>query len=167
MSEPFPIPNYRLEKGSSLDRARLVKFMQRAYRDLGATEIGTHLADTVSRHFTSKSNLWWLIGPQSATLAGGLPGLQQRHEPIGCLWLGESIDQRNGQKQAYVFLLYVDKAHRRQGLGSMLMAHAQRWAKQQGYGQISLQVFEDNVSALNLYEKLGYKPQARWMSLDI
>ncbi|MGB3572085.1 MAG: GNAT family N-acetyltransferase [Phormidesmis sp.] len=167
MSEPFPIPNYRLEKGASLDRARLVKFMQRAYRDLGATETGTHLADTVSRHFTSESNLWWLIGPQSAALAGGLPGLQQRHEPVGCLWLGESIDQRNGQKQAYVFLLYVDEAHRRQGLGSMLMAHAQQWAKQQGYGQVSLQVFEDNVSALNLYEKLGYKPQARWMSLDI
>ncbi len=167
MSEPFPIPNYRLEKGSSLDRARLVKFMQRAYRDLGAAETGTHLADTVSRHFTSESNLWWLIGPQSATLAGGLPGLQQRHEPVGCLWLGESIDQRNGQKQAYVFLLYVNEAHRRQGLGSGLMTHAQQWAKQQGYEQIGLQVFEDNVSALRLYEKLGYKPQARWMSLDI
>lgn len=167
MAIPFPIENYRLEKGSSLDRARLVKFMQRAYRDLGATETGTHLVNTVHRHFNSQSNLWWLIGPQAAALTGGLPGLQQRHEPMGCVWLGESIDQRNGQKQAYVFLLYVDKAHRRKGLGSALMAHAQQWAKQQGYRQMSLQVFEDNLSALKLYEKLGYASQARWMSLDI
>ncbi|MGD1897316.1 MAG: GNAT family N-acetyltransferase [Phormidesmis sp.] len=167
MTLPFPIANYRLEKGSSLDRARLVKFMQRAYRDLGAIETGTHMADTVGRHFNSQSNLWWLIGPQSTAISGGLPGLQQRHEPMGCLWMGESVDQRNGQKQAYVFLLYVEKAHRRRGLGSALMTHAHQWAKAQGYSQMSLQVFEDNLSALNLYQKLGYQPQARWMSLEI
>ena len=167
MADPFPIPNYRLEAGSTLDRARLVKFMQRAYRDLGATETGNHLADTVNRHFTASSKLWWLIGPQAALRDSGLPGLQQRHEPMGCLWLGESIDQRNGQKQAYVFLLFVEKAHRRQGLGSALMTHAHTWAKQQGYSQMSLQVFEQNTSAIQLYQKLGYTPQARWMSLDI
>ncbi|MEL6606330.1 MAG: GNAT family N-acetyltransferase [Cyanobacteria bacterium J06614_10] len=47
------------------------------------------------------------------------------------------------------------------------MQHAHRWAKQQGYEQISLQVFENNTSAISLYSKLGYSPQARWMSLDI
>lgn len=165
MAEPFPIANYRLEAGSTLDRARLVKFMQRAYRDLGATETGKHLAETVGRHFNRDSQLWWLIGPQS-TPAGGLPGLQ-RHEPMGCLWMGEAVDQRDGTKQAYVFLLYIDKAHRRQGLGTVLMDHAQSWAKQQGYRQISLQVFESNQSAFKMYSNLGYSTQARWMSLDI
>ena len=167
MTLPFPIANYRLEKGSSLDRARLVKFMQRAYRDLGEIETGTPLADTVGLHFKSQSYLWRLSGPQFSAISGGLPGLQQRHEPMGCLWMGESVDQRNGQKQAYVFLLYVEKAHRRRGLGSALMTHAHQWAKAQGYSQMSLQVFEDNLSALNLYQKLGYQPQARWMSLEI
>ena len=165
MAAPFGVPGYRLERGSTLDRARLVKFMQRAYRDLGATETGDHLADTVSRHFTASSKLWWLIGPQSF-LSSGLPGLQ-RHEPAGCLWLGESIDQRNGNRQAYVFLLYVETSHRRQGLGTALMQHAHRWAKEQNYQQINLQVFEDNTAALNLYQKMGYTPQARWMSLEL
>ncbi|MEM8504242.1 MAG: GNAT family N-acetyltransferase [Cyanobacteria bacterium P01_D01_bin.1] len=165
MPDAFAVPNYRLEAGSALDRARLVKFMQRAYRDLGATETGTHLADTVNRHFTASSKLWWLIGPRSS-LSSGLPGLQ-RYDPVGCLWLGESIDQRNGHRQAYVFLVYVEASHRRQGLGSALMQHAHQWAKEQNYQQINLQVFEDNAAALNLYQKLGYKPQARWMSLDI
>ena len=141
--------------------------MRRAYRDLGATETGTHLADTVGRHFSKQSTLWWLIGPQLASASKALPGLQQRHDPMGCLWMGEAVDQRNGQKQAYVYLLYIDEAHRRKGLGSALMAHAQSWAKGEGYAQVSLQVFENNLSAIKLYQKLGYQPQARWMSLDI
>ena len=165
MLAPFAVSGYRLESGSTLDRARLVKFMHRAYRDLGATETGDHLTDTVNRHFTASSKLWWLMGPQSS-VPSGLPGLQW-DQPVGCLWLGESIDQRNGHRQAYVFLLYVAVSHRRKGLGSALMQHAHHWAKEQDYQQVSLQVFEDNDAALSLYQKLGYTPQARWMSLDI
>lgn len=162
-----PIPaNYRLEAGSSLDRARLVKFMQRAYRELGATDASAHLADTVERHFSASSQLWWLVESRTSALPAGLPGTN-RPEPSGCLWLGEAIDQRSGLKQAYVFLLYVNPDHRQQGLGTALMHHAHQWAAQQGYRQIGLQVFEDNASALKLYRKLGYRSQARWMSLDI
>lgn len=164
MGIPFPIAGYRIEAGSSLDRARLVKFMQRAYRELGATDAGAHLAETVERHFSQQSQLWWLVKPQP--VVSGLPGIH-RPEPLGCLWQGEAIDQRSGLKQAYVFLLYVAPDHRCQGLGTALMCHAQQWAKQQGYCQIGLQVFEDNLPALKLYQGLGYVSQARWLSLDL
>ncbi len=161
-----PIPaNYRLEVGASLDRARLVKFMQRAYRELGATDASAHLADTVERHFSARSQLWWLV-EKSSVQPSGLPGTN-RPDPSGCLWLGEAIDQRSGLKQAYVFLLYVSPDHRQQGLGTALMRHAHEWAVQQGYSQIGLQVFEDNAPALKLYRKLGYRSQARWLSLDV
>lgn len=166
MTGHFPIENYSLETGSSLQRARLVKFMQRAYREMGYEQVGAHLADTVERHLSQQSQLWWLIDGQAATLPVGLPGIHHR-EPVGCLWLGEAVDQRNGQKQAYVFLLYVAPAHRCQGLGTALMCHAQLWAKQQGYRHIGLQVFEENVAAIRLYRKLGYQSQAQWMSLPI
>lgn len=170
MTHPFPIANYRLEAGSSLQRARLVKFMQRAYREMGheaATQgTGSHLADTVQRHLSPKSKLWWLIDEKAAALPAGMPGTPSL-EPVGCLWMSEAIDQRSGLKQAYVFLLYVAAKHRHQGLGSALMQHAQTWAQQQGYKQVSLQVFEDNVAAMTLYEKLGYQSQAKWMSLEI
>lgn len=170
MSIPFPIASYRLEAGSSLQRARLVKFMQRAYREMGhapdAADTGTHLADTVQRHLSPKSKLWWLIDGQTAAQSIGLPGIHTL-EPVGCLWMGEAIDQRTGNKQAYVFLLYVAPQHRHQGLGTALMHHAQSWAKEQGYQQMSLQVFEDNEAAMKLYAKLGYQSQAKWMSLEI
>lgn len=166
MAIAFPIKNYRLESGSTLDRARLVKFMQRAYRDLGAINTGDHLADTVQRHFSNRTQLWWLMSDHSLPLPVGLPGTS-RIEPVGCLWQGEAVDQRTGLKQAYVFLLYVAPEHRQKGLGTAMMKQAQQWAKQQGYGQIGLQVFENNVSALALYRKLGYHSQARWLSLEI
>jgi GNAT superfamily N-acetyltransferase len=190
VATPFQSENYRgkyrLEAGSALQRARLVKFMQRAYRDMGRDRhpetrletspetgsapvgtppVGTHLADTVQRHLSSRSKLWWLID-QSTAPSVGLPGIHTL-EPVGCLWLGEAIDQRTGHKQAYVFLLYIAPEHRHQGLGTALMQHAQAWAQQQGYTQMSLQVFEDNDAAMQLYTKLGYQSQAKWMSLEI
>ncbi|MEL7352611.1 MAG: GNAT family N-acetyltransferase [Cyanobacteria bacterium P01_A01_bin.116] len=170
MAEPFPIEHYRLEAGSSLQRARLVKFMHRAYREMGH-EIGlnpasSHLADTVQRHLSPQSQLWWLIDEQAAAQPAGMPGMQSL-EPVGCLWMSEAIDQRSGLKQAYVFLLYVAAAHRHKGLGTALMQHAQAWAKQKGYRHVSLQVFEDNAAAMTLYEKLGYQSQAKWMSLEL
>jgi ribosomal protein S18 acetylase RimI-like enzyme len=182
---PFSADNYRgkyrLEAGSALQRARLVKFMQRAYREMAhdsgqkrgpekdeapvSAYVGAHLADTVQRHLSARSKLWWLID-QSTAASVGLPGIHTL-EPVGCLWMGEAIDQRTGSQQAYVFLLYIAPEHRHQGLGTALMYHAQNWAKQQGYGQISLQVFEDNDAAMQLYTKLGYQSQAKWMSLEI
>lgn len=159
-----PLTNYRIEAGSSLDRARLVKFMHRTYQELGTTEASEHLTETVDRHFSERSQLWWLVPVQPLPI--GLPGTQ-RVEPVGCLWQGEAVDQRSGLKQAYVFLLYVAPEHRHQGLGTALMQQAQTWAQQQGYAQIGLQVFESNEAALRLYDKLGYVSQARWLSLEL
>ncbi|MGB3765844.1 MAG: N-acetyltransferase [Phormidesmis sp.] len=164
MTAVFLIENYQLEAGSALDRARLVKFMHKAYQEMGGSQTA-HLASTVQRHFSSESHLWWLIDSRAA-LPAGLPGTTRR-EPVGCLWLGEGIDQRSGIRQAYVFLLYVAVEHRRQGLGKALMTYAQQWATQMGYAQIGLQVFEDNAAALSLYEQMGYEPQARWLSLEL
>ena len=165
MTVALPIENYHLKAGSVLDRARLVKSMRRAYQEMGGEGEMLHLEHTVQRHFSSKSHIWWLID-ELEPLPVGLPGTTRR-EPVGCLWLGEGIDQRSGAKQAYVFLLYVAAAHRRKGLGKAMMLLAQQWAQQQGYVQIGLQVFEDNQPALKLYEQMGYRPKARWLSLDL
>ena len=173
MDNAFPIENYRIEAGSSLQRTRLVKFMRRAYADIAqetgqsTNATGAHLAETVQRHLSPDSHIWWLVDTQAAATPAGMPGIHSVFDPAGCLWLTEAIDQRSGDKQAYVFLLYVAAPHRHQGLGTALMQHAQHWARKKGYGQISLQVFENNAAAMRLYEKLGYQSQAKWMSLDL
>ena len=153
---------YHLIKGSSLDRSRLLTTMGNAYLELGATQLG-HLTKTIDLYLEGPSVLWWLEKVRTSRVGFTASG----DVPIGCLWLGPSINQLTGALQAYVYLIYVAPNYRRQGLGRKLMEHAKDWAKDQGYDQLSLQVFTKNTAALKLYENLGYRPNATLLTLDL
>ncbi len=146
----FLIPGYQLRVGSPVDRATLVKFMQRNYAELDAGQPRHHVAATVDRYLSRDTPLWWVEVAQDED--AGLP--------VGCIWLGQATDQRRGMVHPYVLLLYVDPNHRRRGIATALLDIAHRWAKTEGDRQISLQVFSDNPAAQALYRKLGYEPEA-------
>jgi ribosomal protein S18 acetylase RimI-like enzyme len=163
------LPGYWLRTGSGLDRLLLVKFMQQTYQELYPTESTHHLAQTVDRYFSGETPLFWVETENlledhsvSSLLTHPLP------QPVGCLWLGNAVDQIKGDRHTHIFLLYITPPHRRQGLGSAMMTYAEAWAKERGDRQIGLQVFQSNQPALNLYTKLGYQPQSISMmkSLD-
>ena len=155
-------PGYRLVQGSSLDRSRLLSMLGSAYAELGATQLG-HLTKTVELYLEGPSMLWWLEKTDAPRV--GFTAVQE--ESIGCLWLGQSINQLTGALQAYIYLVYVMPQYRRQGMGRKLMQHAKDWAKKQGYDQISLQVFVKNTAALRLYETLGFRPSATLLVLEL
>ena len=144
----FAMSGYQLRSGSGLDRALLVKFMRRTYQELHPGQSLDHLAQTVEQYLSKETPLWWIesIAPAAT--------------PIGCLWLGNAINQVNGDRHAYIFLLYVQPEHRRRGIGSALVEIAEAWAIERGDRQIGLQVFADNQPALTLYRKLGYQTQS-------
>nr|WP_232731827.1 GNAT family N-acetyltransferase [Oscillatoria sp. PCC 10802] len=146
------IPGYTLRTGSRLDRARLLKFMQLTYQEICPDGDFSHLAQTVEQYFGSNTPLWWVEATSPS-----------QKVPVGCLWLGSAIDQVSGDRHAHIFLVYVAPEHRRRGIGSALMQHAETWAKDRGDRQIGLQVFLTNQPALNLYRKLGYDTQSLWM----
>jgi ribosomal protein S18 acetylase RimI-like enzyme len=149
------IPGYTIRVGSGLDRALLVQFMQRTYRELYPDRDYAHLAETVDRYLSPDTPLWWV------EVEGGSAS------PIGCLWLGNAADQTQGDRHTYILLLYVNPNHRRRGIGSALMRHAEQWATNRGDRQIGLQVFCDNQPAINLYKKLGYQTQSLWMVKEL
>lgn len=146
-------PNYQFINGSSLDRASLVKFMQKTYQELFPDRNFSHLAITVEKYFSAETPLWW-VEEKVGNAAGN---------KVGCLWLGNGIDQVNGDRHAHIFLLYVAPEHRRQGIGKSLMQLGEDWAKNRGDRQISLQVFQSNQPAVNLYSQLGFQTQSLWM----
>lgn len=159
-----------MRQGSTLERALLLKFMHRTYRELSAQDDLAHLAITVEHYFSPETPLWWVELPSAATPIAPLSGFPStRHTvlPIACLWVGTAIAQLNGDRHAHVFLLYVDPAHRRQGIGKALMAQAEQWAQARGDRQISLQVFQTNQPAVTLYQQLGYQVQSLWMAKAI
>jgi len=51
----------------------------------------------------------------------------------------------------------VHRAHRQQGLGGKLIAHAENWALLAGVQWVDLQVLSVNTPAIHLYERSGYR----------
>jgi len=171
------LPGYSIRQGSTLDKALLVKFMQRTYQEQFPDQDFSHLAFTVEQYFSRDTPLWWVDEGAREQEAGGnnsstnyqLP-ITDYPSPIACLWVGNAIDQVRGDRHPHIFLLYVIPEYRRRGIGKALMNYIENWAKQkrnasgeQTYRQIGLQVFQSNTKALNLYHQLGYQEQSLWM----
>ncbi len=155
------LPDYTVRSGSTLDRALLVKFMQRTYQDMFPRQDFSHLSQTVEQYLSSDTPLWWVehsVEKKQIEIKDIFPS-----RPIGCLWMGNAINQITGLRHAHIFLLYVVPEHRRKGIGTALMQYAENWAKNRGDIQIALQVFQSNTPALNLYNQLGYQAQSLWM----
>ncbi len=145
------IPQQKLDcqSLSCFNQARklLTKFMELTYQELFPTEDNfEHLATTVNQYFSEDTPLWWVDNPASKTVA--------------CLWMGNAIDQINGERYSHIFLLFVHPNHRRLGIGTSLIELATNWAKNQGNNQIGIHVFADNQPALQLYQKLGFQSQS-------
>lgn len=175
------IPGYQLRAGSTLERALLLKFLQRTYKEVYPKQDFAHLAITVDQYLSHETPIWWVeIAEQDPPLKKGesksinfsndrddcgsspLPFASQV-SPVGCLWVGNVVDQVKGDRHGHIFMVYVAPKHRRRGIGSALVRHAANWAKQRGDRQITLQVFLNNEPAVNLYEKLGYQPYSLLM----
>ncbi len=56
---------------------------------------------------------------------------------------------------------------RKQGIGTALINTAETWAKNKGAGNIELNVYLFNTSAIHLYQKLGYIPIMTRMSKPV
>ena len=139
------IQGYKVRAGSSRDRSLLVKFMQKTYQELAPKQDFSHLALTVEQYLSRETPLWWV---------------NDRNSPVACLWAGNATDQITGDRIGHIFLLYVAPEHRRRGIATALIGLVETWAIDKGLGEVTLQVFQSNSSALNLYNQLGYQTQS-------
>jgi len=149
------LPGYAIEQGSTVDQALLVKFMERTYQEQFPNQNFSHLTRTVEQYLSRDTPLWWVYDEQETK--------NHHQSPIGCLWVGNAIDQVSGDRHPHIFLLYVMPEYRHRGIGKALMNYIENWAKQRGDRQIGLQVFQANTPALDLYHQLGYQEQSLWM----
>jgi ribosomal protein S18 acetylase RimI-like enzyme len=148
------LTNYRPIAGTASDIPTLLRFLQLTYQELYPQQQDyRHLQSTVDRYFSAETPLWFAISASSTKVA--------------CLWLGLAIDQVTGIRHPNILTIYVDPTYRRQGIGRALIGHAEAWAKAQGYTQMSLQVFTDNQSAIDLYQQLGYQPRSISMMREL
>jgi GNAT superfamily N-acetyltransferase len=67
-----------------------------------------------------------------------------------------------GRPGLYLEDLYVQPAHRGQGLGQALLRHLARLAVQRGCGRFEWSVLDWNANAIGLYEKMGATVMPDW-----
>jgi len=63
--------------------------------------------------------------------------------------------------RGWIYSVAVSPAHRRQGIGSRLVAHAERALMAKGCVKINLQIMEGNESVTEFYSLLGYVVEKR------
>jgi len=63
--------------------------------------------------------------------------------------------------RGWIYSLAVARSHRRQGIGSQLVAHAEQALARKGCVKINLQILEENEEVAAFYAALGYSIEKR------
>ena len=61
---------------------------------------------------------------------------------------------------AYI-VMGVLTSHRRRGIGTGLLMHVEEFVRSRQMHRLELEVFENNVNAIRLYEKLGFLTEGK------
>ncbi|MHC5372535.1 GNAT family N-acetyltransferase [Enterococcus sp. LJL120] len=78
---------------------------------------------------------------------------------LGFIQLQAEVDWISGEEYGYISRLVVSKEAEGQGLGQKLISLAEKWALENDYKAIGLNVFSKNSKAVTFYEKLGYQTE--------
>ncbi|GAB3247521.1 GNAT family N-acetyltransferase [Chitinimonas naiadis] len=81
---------------------------------------------------------------------------------VGVLWF--ALNPTANGPQAWVYEIFIDEAHRGQGLGRAAMMAFEAEALRLGAVSLGLNVFAYNEPAAALYRNLGYSPTAVQMA---
>jgi ribosomal protein S18 acetylase RimI-like enzyme len=91
-----------------------------------------------------------------------------RQSGHGTLFVAEAADRVVGSimvghdgHRGWVYYVAVDPALRRDGLGRILMKHAEDFLAAQGVPKIMLLIRETNTAVAAFYERLGYQLEPR------
>lgn len=104
-----------------------------------------------------------ILDPDIAVLVA-----ESEHTLIGC-GLGMEKEGRhylNHKTYAYLGLMYTDPNFRGQGVNMKIIDTLKEWALNKGLKEMRLTVYNDNLSAIKAYEKVGFKKHIIEMRLN-
>lgn len=78
-------------------------------------------------------------------------------ELLGFLEVQPHKDKLNDIEQGYIVAIAVSPQGEGKGVGKGLMTKAEEWSRQKGYRQLILNVFNNNLRAVNFYKHLNYE----------
>lgn len=75
---------------------------------------------------------------------------------VGFLMYSKDKDEDTSDKCGEIMVIYLLEAYQNSGIGTELMQEAER-RMSKDYDQLSVWVVEQNIQAVNFYEKFGFK----------
>lgn len=67
---------------------------------------------------------------------------------------------------AYLGFMYTDENFRGKGINAQIVGELKQWSQDQGYKEIRLTVYNENLPAIKAYEKVGFKKHIIEMRLE-
>lgn len=77
-------------------------------------------------------------------------------EALGFIHLQSGTDYYNHEEHGHIADVIIAPGCEGRGVGSVLIAAGEEWARAQGYRWLTLNVFAQNVRAREVYQRLGY-----------
>jgi ribosomal-protein-alanine acetyltransferase len=84
---------------------------------------------------------------------------RKNNEIIG--FIISAIDYERNAQVGHILTIDVAPAYRQKGVAQKLLQEIEKIFKEKGFRASHLEVREDNIAALGLYQKLGYKKIAK------
>ncbi|MCH5184990.1 MAG: GNAT family N-acetyltransferase, partial [Oscillospiraceae bacterium] len=70
-------------------------------------------------------------------------------------WL--KVNGLNGKNRAWISMLVIDTDYQNKGIGAVAVKFAEDYIENNGFILVGIQTTVDNIKALSLYQKCGYK----------
>jgi GNAT superfamily N-acetyltransferase len=82
--------------------------------------------------------------------------IQHRGRPVGYVVVTFGFDHEFGGRMAIVTDLYIERRHRRKGLGRKTLEHVEDFCRRSGVLGLELQAERDNTEARAFYKRCGF-----------
>lgn len=126
------------------DNFKVAKMIRTVFHDYDARQDGTVYSDPTTDElfqlFQMPNSIFFLI--------------EREGEILGSCGVFPTQGLPDGYAELVKF--YVSSAIRGQGYGRQLFQQCEAWAKKQGYSHLYLESMNDFISAVKLYEKIGF-----------
>jgi GNAT superfamily N-acetyltransferase len=154
-------PNIVFRSASTADKEYALDCFVRAFHEVW--ELEGVMPDATDSEL--RERVRHLLGPRPRGVVSRLLGrgenmpretiiaMEEGHR-LGCLVLTMRPDM--GPRTAWIDLIFVEPEERLRGVGSVIMAKADEWARARGATSLMLNVSATNLIAIHLYQSMGY-----------
>jgi GNAT superfamily N-acetyltransferase len=77
---------------------------------------------------------------------------------LGMAYAEQAVDYFTQERHGHLGIIAVAAGAEGHGVGRELMATVERWAAEQGFRFVTLNVFATNARAIDVYQRAGYRP---------